>query len=402
MKLAKWPSLALLSLCEVMAMCLWFTATAILPALKHEYALSDLQASLFASSVSVGFVVGTLASAVLGLADRLDPRRFFAVSAIVAAAANAGLLWIAPTAAAAPVLRFIVGACAAGLYPVAMKMASTWARLDMGLLVGLIVGAQTLGLASPHLIDAFGGLDWRMTVIASSIVAALSALLIGFVSLGPGDLRATAFTARLVLEAWRRPALRLANFGYWGHMWELFAMWAWVGLFLDASFAVRPGGEAAGTYAKIVTFLSIAAGGLGCLLGGWLADRWGRTTLTIGAMAVSGGCALVVGLLFGADPWLVAAMCILWGATVVADSPQFTSCVIELAEPTLVGTMITAQVCAGFLLTTLTIHLTPVLVGQFGWSAAFAVLALGPIFGIYAMARLRRHPDAVKLAGGNR
>ncbi|MBI3707372.1 MAG: MFS transporter, partial [Proteobacteria bacterium] len=271
MKLTKWPSLALLSLCEVMAMCLWFTATAILPSLKQEYALSDLQASLFASAVSVGFVVGTLASAVLGLADRLDPRRFFAVSAVVAAAANAGLLWIAPTSAAAPVLRFIVGACAAGLYPVAMKMASTWARVDMGLLVGLIVGAQTLGLASPHLIDAFGGFDWRMTVTASSIVAALSALLIGFVALGPGDLRATAFTARLVLEAWRRPVLRLANFGYWGHMWELFAMWAWVGLFLDASFAVQPGGEASGTYAKIVTFLSIAAGGLGCLLGGWLA-----------------------------------------------------------------------------------------------------------------------------------
>jgi MFS family permease len=179
-------------------------------------------------------------------------------------------------------------------------------------------------------------------------------------------------------------------------------MWAWIVVFLDASFrAVLPGAEAA-LYAKLAAFATLAAGALGCLLAGIAADRVGRTAVTIAAMAVSGCCALGVGFLFGGDPWLVTALCLVWGFAVVADSAQFSASVTELSERTLVGTMLTTQTCIGFLLTLATIHLMPLLVAAAGWRYAFAALAVGPFLGVWAMARLRAHPDAVRLAGGRR
>ena len=399
---SKAASIALLALCQVLVMASWFSATAILPSLRLEFDIGGVQASLLSSSVAAGFVAGTLASAILGLADRFDMRRFFMVSALVAAAANALFLVIDPTTVAAPLLRFVVGACMAGVYPVGMKLVSTWARADMGLLVGLLIGAMTLGTAAPHLIDAFGGADWRLTLGLSSALAVAAALLINLVGVGGRLAASPPFNPARVLDAWRIVPVRLANLGYLGHMWELFAMWAWIGIFFQASFAVSLGGPEAATYAKLATFATIGAGAVGCLAGGVLADRYGRTTVTMAAMGLSGTCALVAGLLFGGDPWLLTVLCVVWGVAVVADSPQFSASVIELSEPSIVGTMLTVQTCAGFLLTVATIHMIPPMVDAVGWELAFAALAIGPYLGVVAMARLRAHEDAVKLAGGNR
>ncbi|MFQ5971085.1 MAG: MFS transporter [Alphaproteobacteria bacterium] len=399
---AKWVAITLLSVAGVLALSLWFSATTVVPALRQEFGIGDVQASLLTSSVSVGFVVGTLISAVLGLADRLDARRFFSVSTFVAAAANAAVLLADPTTLSVPLLRFIVGVSMAGIYPVGMKLASTWARADTGLLVGLLVGALTLGSASPHLINALGRFDWRLTLAAASVLAVVSGVLVLFVKPGPALQRATRFEARYVLVAWTRRSLRLANLGYFGHMWELYAMWTWAGLFLSASFVLNPGGDRALFYAKLVTFAAVGIGALGCILGGLFADRLGRTTLTMGAMAVSGTCAVLAGLFFGSHPWLVTALFLVWGVTVVADSAQFSASIIELSEPWMVGTMVTVQTSVGFLLTIVTIHLIPPLVDLVGWSFAFSFLAIGPFLGVWAMGTLRRLPEAARLAGGNR
>ncbi len=250
----KWPSIALLAVCQVMALTLWFSATAVIPALRSELALDDTQTSLLTRGVAVGFVVGTLASAILGLADRIHPRRFFMVSAFVAAAANGAILLVEPSSPVVIALRFITGACMAGLYPVGMKMAATWAKGDTGLLVGLLVGALTLGSASPHLFNAAGGVDWRFTLVTASAFAAAAGLLINLVGLGPAQAKSPPFNPGVVLRAWTNKPLRLANLGYFGHMWELYAMWGWIGLFLHASFAASFEGASADAmfYANLV------------------------------------------------------------------------------------------------------------------------------------------------------
>ena len=401
--LGRGGSIALIVGCQVASMTLWFSASAAVPGLIASGQVSGQQASLLTGAVQLGFVAGTLTSASLGLADRLDPRRLFAFCALFGAACNALLLVTGFDQLGTVVLRFATGFAMAGVYPVGMKLAAGWAEKNMGLMIGTLVGALTLGSATPHLIASASALDWRITIAVASVCALLGALAINFVSLGPRHASSARFVPREALAMLRKRSVLLANAGYLGHMWELYAMWAWLGAFLVWALKVS-GGDALPIVgdAAMLTFLVVASGAVGCLVAGALADRIGRTTVTIAAMATSGACAATIGIWAEVGPWALILVAVIWGVSVVADSAQFSASVVELSEPKMVGTALTMQTCLGFLLTVIAIQLMPLAVDALTWRYAFSVLAIGPFLGVVAMWRLRQSPDALRLAHGRR
>ncbi|MGH7527534.1 MAG: MFS transporter [Gemmatimonadales bacterium] len=372
-------------------MSLWFSGSAVSGQLRELWQLSSSEAGWLTTAVQLGFVAGTAVAAVLNLADLVPARAYFAVSALLGAGANAAFA-SAPEYAGALVCRFLTGFFLAGVYPPAMKMAATWFREDRGFAIGAIVASLTVGKAIPYLVRSAEGGSVRAVVLAASVGAVLSALLVavGYRD-GPHEFPRRPFSWRLVATVARHRETRLATSGYLGHMWELYAMWTWVPGFLAASAAARAaGGDAVPeSLVYLLAFGAIACGGLGALWGGWAARRHGYANVVTWAMAASGACSLAVGWFFGASFWLLAPLVLLWGFFVVADSAQFSAMVTELAPSHAVGTALTLQTSLGFLLTMATIQLVPYLVDLAGWRFAFPLLALGPAAGIAAIRRLR-------------
>ena len=382
--------LGLLAVAELLGMSVWFTATSVSEELGARWDLSPADTGWLASAVNLGFVAGTAVAAILNLADIVRSRVYFAVAATLAALANAGVL-LAPGFAEATALRFATGALLAGVYPPAMKMAATWFRSARGLAIGTIVGALTVGKSMPYLLKAMPAAGADVVVLGASVGALVGGLLVlTLYRDGPYPFRRGPFSWGLAVRVVRHRETRLATAGYLGHMWELYAMWVWVPAFLAASSEAAGQG---GGWVALASFGALAAGGLGCVWGGWAADRIGRERLVNRAMAASGLCCLGIGLLFGEMFVLVVIVTLVWGFFVVADSAQFSALVTEFAPPEAAGTALTLQTCTGFLLASATVQAMPAIVGAVGWRWAFAVLALGPAAGIVAINRLRRARD---------
>jgi len=398
----RWLALALISVGVLGPLTTWFSATAILPELTRDWDLSPAAAAWLTNAVQAGFVAGALGASLVNLPDILRLNRLMAGAALLAAVANAGLL-LAPGPGWAIALRLVTGLALAGVYPPALKLMATWFRRGRGLALGVMIGALTLGSALPHLFRALaGGADWRSVVLGSSLSTLAAAALFALaVREGPHAFARATFDPRQSLAVLRNRPLMLANLGYFGHMWELYAMWAWFLVFAAASG--QAGGAVPFGSPSMLTFLTLAAGAGGCVLGGVLSDRIGRCLTTAGMMAVSGLCALLIGFAFGGPPALLGAVALIWGASIVGDSAQFSAAVTELADPRFVGTAVSVQLGIGFGLTVAAIWLLPLVAEALGgWRWAFLPLVPGPLIGLVAMLALRRLPEARLLAGGRR
>lgn len=386
-------ALWMIAVAQLLVLVLWFSASAVSDQLQDAWGLTGGQVPFLTMAVQVGFVVGAVASAVGNLADRIPARRLFVVAALTGSAAN-GLLALVgnPTFGVAVGLRFLTGMALAGVYPSGMKAISGWFRRGRGTALGVLVGALTVGSAFPHLIRGLG-LDWRGVTWAASITAVAGAILMGAVGDGPFEVPPIRFSWGHLRQLSRNEGFLLATVGYVGHMWELYAAWAWVGSYLAAA-----GVGARGT--SVATFAVIGVGGVGAWLAGVVADRWGRTLAAGGSLMISGTAAAATVAVFGAPLWVMLLVLLPWGFTVVSDSAQFSAMVTEVVAPEVRGTALTTQTAVGFLITLGSIWMVPRVAEVWGWRWSFLVLLPGPVLGLWAMVRLRASPYADRLAAG--
>jgi MFS family permease len=380
--------LLLVAIGQFLAMTLWFSATAAAPSIAAELAITGAGMAWLTMAVQGGFVAGTLTSAALNLADVVPPRRLFALGCVAGALANAAIPF-AHSATAVVALRATTGAALAFVYPPGLKIAAGWFLEHRGTALGIVVGALTVGSAFPHLLAwAAADVPWRTLMWTSSALAlAGGAIVAAGVKDGPHVSASAPFDPRAISQVVRNRGVRLATLGYLGHMWELYAMWAWISAFAAASIAAT--GRAPGHDGSLVAFVAIASGAVGCVVAGRWADAIGKARIAGASMVASGTCAAIAGAIFGGPFPLLLLLAVAWGFSIVSDSAQFSALVSEYSPRTQVGTALTLQLCLGFLLTMVSMRLLPMVANAYGWRWAFLLLVPGPVAGALMMRRLR-------------
>ncbi|MEK4229215.1 MFS transporter [Solibacillus sp. FSL H8-0538] len=387
-----WRALVWIGLSVLCALSLWYNASVIAPELIEIWNLSSNSEAWFSASVPIGFVIGALLSSFLGVADRFNPRKVFAISAFLGAILNA-LLVLVDSGFFGILLRVFTGITLAGVYPIAVKILSEWFPRKRGLAIGILIAALTLGSSLPHFVVLFfSSLSWKFVIICSSVLALISAFVVTFILKdAPIKSKNLPFSLKLIKKVVTNKPVMLANYGYFGHMWELYAMWTWLPAFLTASF-LNYSPEIPHWFIALTSFISIGiAGGIGCVVGGLISDKIGRANLTIISMSISAICSILIGFTFGQFIWSTLIISIIWGVSVISDSAQFSAAVSEIAEDEYVGTALTFQMCIGFLVTIFSINLIPIIQRIIGWEWAFTILAIGPILGIITMVKYRRY-----------
>ena len=399
----RWRNLALVSLATLSSLTVWFSTNAIASVLEVERGFSGSDVVWLTIAVQLGFVLGTLIIAYTNMADLLNTRKLFAISAVLAGVSNAALIFVPGGIAPALALRVLCGMFLGGVYPPGIKIVSGWFRTGRGIAIGIMLAALTLGSGSPHLLKSVFLAEWELTLYISSILAAGAGAVVYFlVQDGPFDVPASRFNPRYLLNTIQARSTRMVLFGYLGHQWELYGMWASIPIFLTTVLGAKSLIGDSLELASLITFAVFISGAVASVIAGMLAERVGRTATTSIMMAFSGGSALFIGFLPMEWGLVITIVALVWGASVIADSAQFSTALTELSEDAYRGTALTFQTGIGFLLTIPPIWLTPMVADSWGWGPAFAILGIGPLLGIVPMLRLRAMPESLACAMGRR
>ena len=362
---------------------LWFAGNAIAGDLQQALHLPANAIGHITSAVQLGFISGTLVFAILSLADRFSPSKVFLSSALAGAFFNLCVLWFAQGMASLLAFRFLTGFFLAGIYPVGMKISADWYEKGLGKALGYLVGALVVGTAFPHLLKTFSGeLSWSGVLKATSLLAISGGLLLHFtVGDGPHRRPAPKFEWNAIPLIFRYKKFRAAAYGYFGHMWELYAMWAFVPfmlVFYEEKNAVP-------VDIPWWSFIIIAAGGLGCIIGGYISLKKGSAKVAFAMLLTSGIFCLFSPFLFFLSKWLFLPALLIWGFAVVGDSPQFSTIVAQTAPKMYVGTALTIVNCIGFALTIFSIQLLSFLQNKIDGEWGYLFLLPGPVFGLWSI-----------------
>ncbi|MUU77726.1 MFS transporter [Winogradskyella sp. HL2-2] len=378
---SKWV-LAIIIFSQFCCTSLWFAGNSIIDDLIGHFNLSEASLGDISSSVQFGFIVGTFIFAMLTISDRFSPSKVFFVCAILGASFNLGMLYSANTIYTLITFRFLTGFCLAGIYPVGMKIAADHFKKGLGKSLSFLIAALVLGTAFPYLIKSFNlNFKWELVIWVTTSLALIGGFLILlFVPNGPYQKLAQKFELSKVLNVFKEQSFRSAAFGYFGHMWELYAFWTFVPVLLITHTKLHN----ISLNIALFAFIIIASGTISCIIGGFLSKSYGIRKTAMLSISISGLCCLLSPLFIKINSsFIFIIFLIIWGMAVIADSPLFSTLVAQNCDASSKGTALTIVNCIGYSVTIISIQVLNILLSQDGYRQfAFMILAVGPILGL--------------------